>query len=245
MSNITCSEAWAELNYDAESGIFTRRGRNAGKIAGTVTNHGYVVVRVLGERVKAHRLAWLMANGRWPDSGIDHINGIKTDNRIDNLREATAGQNNKNRRVKSYSYYQRRKKWYVRIQGPGKKNLVSGYFQTEGEARVFAQAAKACLYGEWAPDPIAALQDEISEWADTVYPSRTATQAMIKLVMEEIPEILQNPTDPLEFADAIILLIDAAKLSGIDIVEAAREKMAINRRRSWKVDPDTGVMRHV
>lgn len=95
------------------------------------------------------------------------------------------------------------------------------------------------------PDPLTQLQDEISGWADGLYPHRTYHNAMTKLVMEEIPEILRHPSDPMEWADAFILLLDAAKLQGVDIAKAVREKMAINRRRVWSIDPSTGVMRHV
>jgi hypothetical protein len=46
----------------------------------------------------AHRLAWLWWFGEWPEGGLDHINRIRNDNRIDNLREATRSENQRNRR---------------------------------------------------------------------------------------------------------------------------------------------------
>lgn len=92
---------------------------------------------------------------------------------------------------------------------------------------------------------LADLQQEIFEWANEHYPERTYHNAMTKLVMEEVPEVLRHPSDPMEWADVFILMIDAAKLQGVDIAKAVREKMAINRRRTWAVDPNTGVMRHV
>lgn len=94
-------------------------------------------------------------------------------------------------------------------------------------------------------DPLTALQDEIAAWADRHYPDRTYHNAMTKLVMEEVPEVLRHPSDPMEWADVFILLLDAAKLQGVDIAKAVRDKMEINRRRTWAVDPSTGVMRHV
>lgn len=94
------------------------------------------------------------------------------------------------------------------------------------------------------PDPVETLQERIAEWADRVYPTRTPEVAFAKMV-GEVGEILANPEDPLEWADVAILLLDAAKLRGIDIVQASHMKMEINEKRTWKVDPRTGLMSHV
>ena len=95
------------------------------------------------------------------------------------------------------------------------------------------------------PD-ITTLQKEIAAWADSVFPHRTARGALIKLVLEEIPELLQSGhCVPEEFADVVILVLDIAHLQGIDIGAAVRAKMEVNRKRTWKVDPETGLMNHV
>ncbi len=60
---------------------------------------GYLRVMVSGVRVLVHRLVWMMYYGSWPKNFIDHINGIKTDNRICNLRDCTQQQNCQNRTV--------------------------------------------------------------------------------------------------------------------------------------------------
>lgn len=126
---------------------------------------------------------------------------------------------------------------------PGGSMKYSG--SLEGIAKLSEQAAVEAGLDVKAPDPLTSLQDEIAAWADEHYPDRTYHNAMTKLVMEEIPEILRRPSDPMEWADAFILLLDAAKLQGVDIAKAVREKMEINRRRTWAVDPNTGVMHHV
>lgn len=93
---------------------------------------------------------------------------------------------------------------------------------------------------------ISDLQRIITEWADRVYPGRTPENALHKLILEEIPELLHGGLDdPHEWADLLILVVDAAHLRGIDVVQAAFEKMEINRNRSWKIDPKTGLMKHV
>lgn len=90
------------------------------------------------------------------------------------------------------------------------------------------------------------LQAEIATWADAVFPDRTAHGALTKLMLHEIPELITSKLlDPTEYADIVILVLDIAHLNGIDISSAVREKMAINRARTWKIDPDTGLMSHV
>jgi len=96
------------LNYDENTGIFTRRislhGKvKVGDIAGTIANDGYCHIRVDSKRYQAHRLAWLYVHGEWPTNQIDHINGIRNDNRIANLREATRSENQQNRKTSNYN----------------------------------------------------------------------------------------------------------------------------------------------
>jgi len=89
--------------YDAESGALSwklDRGKaKAGAKAGYVSKLGYVCVGIEGRNYFAHRLAWAATHGRWPNGQIDHINGNKSDNRLCNLREADAAQNQQNIRT--------------------------------------------------------------------------------------------------------------------------------------------------
>lgn len=90
------------------------------------------------------------------------------------------------------------------------------------------------------------LQEEIKTWADQVFPDRTPYSALAKMIMEEVPELLNGgQDDPGEWADLLILVLDAADLRGIDVVQAAWDKMEINKTRTWEVDPETGIMHHV
>lgn len=84
------------FDYDKETGFFIRkvnrqRGR-AGDIAGTL-KEGYIRIIINNERCLAHRLAWMYVYGEWPSGEIDHINRIRSDNRISNLRICTRQQN--------------------------------------------------------------------------------------------------------------------------------------------------------
>ena len=90
------------------------------------------------------------------------------------------------------------------------------------------------------------LTKRVVEWADSVFPDRTEEAALRKMMLEELPELLNGGRDdPGEYADVLILLVDIAYLRGFDIVAAAQEKMTVNEGRSWKLDPVTGSLKHV
>lgn len=93
----------SRLHYDPETGLFTwlvdaSRGKvKKGSVAGCLRDDGYRLISPVGKiPYRAHRLAWLYVYGFNPESGIDHINGIKDDNRIINLRLATDAENMQN-----------------------------------------------------------------------------------------------------------------------------------------------------
>jgi hypothetical protein len=88
------------LSYDKETGLFTWRkskGRAAaGDIAGNLNNYGYIEVGLDNVSYTLHRLAWLAVYGVWPNGVVDHINGVRSDNRIANLRTVTTAENQRN-----------------------------------------------------------------------------------------------------------------------------------------------------
>jgi NTP pyrophosphatase (non-canonical NTP hydrolase) len=92
---------------------------------------------------------------------------------------------------------------------------------------------------------ITELQAEIAAWADEVVPHRTAISLISKL-LEEIGELLgsEKMGDPSELADVMILCLDLAYVQKIDIEDAIRKKIEVNRKRKWKV-ADNGAARHV
>jgi len=89
------------LHYNQKTGRFTwakdRRGVSKGVIAGSFNSYGYKQIVIYGKNYLAHRLAWLYEYGEWPKGQIDHINEIKYDNKISNLRTANNSQNMRNR----------------------------------------------------------------------------------------------------------------------------------------------------
>jgi hypothetical protein len=102
---ISKEEVQKFLHYDPETGYFTwlasKRGVKKGSRAGCLNVHGYTFIGLNYTDYLAHRLAWVYVNGEIPDGlFIDHINGKRNDNRIENLRLATPMQNGNNRGIK-------------------------------------------------------------------------------------------------------------------------------------------------
>ena len=149
------------LAYDPLTGIFTwkprsewyfpdgktspeRRaavwnGARAGRTA-LNTKHcaGYRMGRVFDKGILAHRAAWAVHYGAWPQGEIDHINRIRHDNRIENLRDVSRSINALNRNG-GVSYETRRKHW-VAYSGRAGKRTYLGSFPTEKEAQAAREA---------------------------------------------------------------------------------------------------------
>jgi hypothetical protein len=133
------------LHYDPETGVFTwrefRRGKAvAGSVAGSLNPTGYIHIYVDNNPYKAHRLAWLYTNGAWPEKFIDHINGVRDDNRLCNLRAVTNQENVcniKNARSDSTTGLlgvgARRNKFVATVRHKGQRFFL-GYFDTAEEA---------------------------------------------------------------------------------------------------------------
>lgn len=81
----------------------TRGGEVAGKKAGTLKKDGYTSIYVCGKFFQAHRVVWLLTYGNWPQCAVDHINGNRSDNRVENLRLCSLSQNQWNKKAATSS----------------------------------------------------------------------------------------------------------------------------------------------
>lgn len=155
---LTQSRLKTLLNYDQDTGIFTWRVRTcrnvmAGDVAGTTSIQGYRQIRINRRTFAAHRLAWLYVHGIWPADQIDHINGVRDDNRLVNLREATSAQNHQNRKKSAnntsgftgVSWNCWTRKWQAAICAGGQRSHL-GHFDTPESAHTAYLAAKAELH---------------------------------------------------------------------------------------------------
>jgi hypothetical protein len=134
----------------------TCKSSKAGSIAGTKTAKGYIRVSVDGKRYNAHGLVFLYHHGYMPKF-IDHINGIRDDNRIENLRECTESENGMNRKkikgcsskYKGVSWNRSSKKWKSSIKLNGKA-VSLGEFWCEDVASQVVRIKRLEMHGEFA-----------------------------------------------------------------------------------------------
>lgn len=162
---ITCEYVRSILDYNEKTGVLTWKkrpeehfkskkvfaiwnGKYSGKVAGcNHTNQNgkkYRLISIDNRRYLEHRVIWLLVHGIEPRNEIDHINGNGLDNRIENLRDITRGENNKNiklsKRNKSgfvgVSFDKAKGKYKAEIGLKGKTKFI-GYFSD------FTQACEA------------------------------------------------------------------------------------------------------
>lgn len=141
--------------YDERTGLFSWKQKRQGVIAGKFGNlekTGYVRVKLLNKKYLAHRLAWFIVHKQWPESQIDHINGNRSDNRIDNLRVVDQSGNSQNRRVKQknnqsgyFGVHASGKKWRAQIR-INKRLLHLGLFETPELASMAYIEAKRSIH---------------------------------------------------------------------------------------------------
>ena len=166
------------LDYDPDTGVMiwrkrapelfgsekaqkTWNSRFEGKAIGARHTHGYLKACVNYEQHYVHRLAFAHYHGRWPENEIDHINGIRTDNRIGNLREVTRVENLQNQKLGSLRsrpdgllgahWSKDRNKWVAHIMVE-KKSYHLGVFDDKREAQAAYLRAKLKLHSGYVAE---------------------------------------------------------------------------------------------
>lgn len=150
---------------DFETGQLYRltntRGARAGDLVfqhkGTSGYMRFLIGKNRRKGVAVHRVIWALANGRWPDGPIDHINRVPYDNRLVNLREATPSQNSVNRdtprgntsQFRGVGWHKCKQNWRATIKTLGKSFHI-GSFKTEMEAATAYDQCAVEMFGEFA-----------------------------------------------------------------------------------------------
>lgn len=147
---------WA---FDDDSGEFywevpTSVRVKKGDLVGTLRSDGYISTQFYGKNYKVHRLVWLWHHGCLPKHTIDHINGVRHDNRINNLRDVTDAVNGANDCMHAdnssgckgvaFDPKYAAKPWRVQISRQGVV-VVRKHFANKEEAMLFAKESYTAL----------------------------------------------------------------------------------------------------
>lgn len=166
INDLTRAQLVDTVLYDPIDGRFVWRYSRRGCVkqeteAGSLDPRGYLVIGINGRGYFAHRLAWLWVYGTWPKEEIDHINMIRDDNRLVNLRDATRSQNLHNGRsrknnthgTKGISKHKYKGKWTGQWVAQIQRNKIHHYlglFSSKKEAMAAYRTAAESFYGEFA-----------------------------------------------------------------------------------------------
>ena len=167
ISDITQNALKEVLDYDPITGHFTWIGEKAyarvrGKRAGVLQPDGYRNIQIGKGRYREHKLAFIYMNGVAPSIPIDHKNGVKSDNRWENLRAVQHTDNmhnqrrpHKNNRSGYLGVVTRptSKKFWAKIR-VGKKNIHLGVYETPEEAHSAYMQAKASMHSGYLPEVV-------------------------------------------------------------------------------------------
>ncbi len=148
---LTAEQLKALIHYDPTTGLITRlKGAKKNGPCGHLTHNGYLAMSINGSYYRAHRLAWLYVYGEWPIDQLDHINAVRTDNRIANLRQCTHMENAQNTRLysnnksgfKGVYLDKENNKWEASIRVNKKLKHLGRFQDIADAAKAYADAAE-------------------------------------------------------------------------------------------------------
>ena len=142
------------LDYNPDTGVFVWKVRTStrthvGDVAGSRNSDGYLQIKIDRIRYKCHRLAWLYINGVWPTGEIDHVNCVRDDNRITNLRDVSRNVNMQNQLAAHSNNVsgmlgvcQRKKGWQAELQYNGIRYYLGSYATPEQAHAAYFKAKR-------------------------------------------------------------------------------------------------------
>jgi hypothetical protein len=92
------------------------------------------------------------------------------------------------------------------------------------------------------------LQNEIASWSDSTFGADRPAEIPLHHLAKEIQELIATPKDSMEYADCLILLLDAYRMAGgsaDELIETCYEKLEINKKRKWGTPDNNGVVEHI
>lgn len=158
MTNLTQDKLKSLLDYNKNTGVFIWKIAESkrikiGQVAGGINSCDYVAIKICNQTYLAHRLVFLYEFGEMPADQIDHVNRVRNDNRLCNLRQCTSSQNRVNstkRRdnksgYKGVHWFKTGQKWRSVI-----KSEHIGLFSSKDEAALAYNERAKELFGEYA-----------------------------------------------------------------------------------------------
>ncbi len=166
-NEITQSMVRDWFNYDVSTGVFTRtkdydshgKIKPVERVITHKNNRGYLWTGVFGKTCLVHRLVWLWMTGKHPEGEIDHINGVRTDNRWVNLRDVNSFENSRNQGVRKdctsgvrgvtwcdRTNHRGRSYWLARISHKGKRYTLGRFNKLEDAIKARREAEEHFKY---------------------------------------------------------------------------------------------------
>lgn len=153
---ITHERLVALLSYDPETGVFRWKQRTSnrvkeGAVAGRDNGNGYRRVMLDRKHYFLHRIAWFYAHGEWPQAEIDHIDGVRSNNALANLRPASHRENGQNQPFLrstntsgfcGVSWSKKHGKWAAYIHVGGRKRHLGLFCCEEDAAKAHIDAKR-------------------------------------------------------------------------------------------------------
>jgi len=146
---LTYEKAKELFDYDKKSGLLFAKIKvgsiKAGRIVGNQRGDGALSVSIKGKTILVHRIAWLLHYKEWPQGFVRHINGDKTDNRIENLKCVMPYTDTRGvKEIAGISFVKKTERWKAIIHHNGRQHYLGEYVEKEN-AVLARLAAEECL----------------------------------------------------------------------------------------------------